>query len=68
MPVNALPTASLFDRAAAPFDCCCGESYWCPCCGTWEPATDDQEILDAVVDNSRPSRGGHRVVRKEIRD
>lgn len=52
--------------SAPPVNCTCATATWCPACGTYEPATNDPEVIDAVAESSQPKRVATRVIRKHL--
>lgn len=63
---NADSLALLFARHASPHPCRCDRTGYCPAHGTYQPATNDPEVLEAVNEATRRSRAGLRVVRKAL--
>lgn len=52
------PLVGLFVRIRTPHPCRCGETGYCPACGTYTPPQVDHEVLDALADNARQRNVG----------
>lgn len=69
LPVSTMFVPDLDPGLFAPAratNCACGTATYCPACGTWEPASSDPEVIDAVSEDARSRRVAARVIRKHL--